>query len=870
MAMSNRLPRDVNVRWDGAVHLFSGPKGGGCYLAFPDRSGVAFSCHQTGVMKYWVRWGKEDTTLGQGADPETPREAIGRVQAIWAQATPADTHPYLSSRKLENIPLDRHGLRVSRKADFSDFSLRAGELVVPLYRDGELVNVQLISSDGSKRFVPEAPVWGCGVLVGGCDDPDLAYVCVGWVTALTIHEATGWPAAAALFAGGLKPWAKVIRERWPEAEIVVAADNDRWSWAVRGYDERVENPGVHFAREAAKAAQGQVAIPDFEDLTGKPTTFADLWQLENVERVEARLDPEMAEAAIIREEHETAEDWVADAPFRILGYRDDRYFYLPEMGGELVRLTPPAHTRDNLLRLNPDARWWAGHFRPSERARRSSGARGEWTRSAREALVSAGDRVGFFDQESQLRGRGVWRADDGGVVLHLGDRMLYPERRKLPKASRHGPPQLHREGGQVFRRLSPLPEPDIDWPMKLPEARKLLRAFQEDISWEHPAAGTLLAGFVAVSWFGGASPGLSHAWIGGVHGSGKEAIVSFIERLCEKTCHYFEEESVAKIQRKVKHDALPVLYDMVGAAPGKWGEQKLKNVLRHVRRRATGASTASTFLIVSDDTHFGPLWREAERSGVVILKLRAEQTFGEGPGTSDQRTRTGRSLSAFKAETGLRLFGRTVLWFSDGRFDRLLKRNRAVLQGQGLLDDVGGSDLYGPLLTGAWMLRSDQVPDEEELREWCEAIDIRGFVAGLQPEGRRVLSVLLGMPVTLTTASGPVRVTVGELLPIATGDATHPVIRKDVATKHLRSRGFLVRFKDLLISNQSEAIKARLRTTSFATRWSTTLRTIEGAQSHPPVRFGAKNPHRCQAIPLHIVWRLLAVQTGGAKGERTA
>ena len=81
-----------------------------------------------------------------------------------------------------------------------------------------------------------------------------------------------WPFSV----GGLLPIARRIREKHPEVKLIIAADNDRWSTL---HDD-TPNPGIHYAREAAKEVGAEVAIPDFKHLSSKPTDFNDLRQME--------------------------------------------------------------------------------------------------------------------------------------------------------------------------------------------------------------------------------------------------------------------------------------------------------------------------------------------------------------------------------------------------------------------------------------------------------------------------------------------------------------------------------------------------------------------------------------------------------------
>jgi putative DNA primase/helicase len=170
---------------------------------------------------------------------EAQAQAAIRAQALWRDAMPATVaHPYIASKRIPAL-----GLR------------QAGPvLLVPLRTlGGELVNVQRIGADGSKRFLQGGRVKGCFALVGR-EIPQTGelYIAEGWATAATIHQSLRVPVVAALFADNLKPVALAIRNEYPRLALVVAADNDH----------RTEgNPGIAKGREAASAVEGALTWP---------------------------------------------------------------------------------------------------------------------------------------------------------------------------------------------------------------------------------------------------------------------------------------------------------------------------------------------------------------------------------------------------------------------------------------------------------------------------------------------------------------------------------------------------------------------------------------------------------------------------------
>lgn len=192
------------------------------------------------------------------------QEAASRAEAIWTAASAApDEHPYLTRKNVRSF-----GLR-----------LHKGLLVVPM-RDagGTLHSLQFISDAGEKRFLTGGQKRGCYATIG--KPGGKIYVAEGYATAATIHEATGEAVAIAFDAGNLEPVAKVMRDKFPDLEIIIAADNDR---ATEG------NPGLVKGTLAAKAVGGRVVYPDFTSDTG--SDFNDLATLEGYEAVMARLEP---------------------------------------------------------------------------------------------------------------------------------------------------------------------------------------------------------------------------------------------------------------------------------------------------------------------------------------------------------------------------------------------------------------------------------------------------------------------------------------------------------------------------------------------------------------------------------------------------
>lgn len=120
----------------------------------------------------------------------------------------------------------------------------------------ELVNLQIIDTEGVKRFLSGGKKAGCFYWLGS-EATDKIIVCEGFATGASLHKHTGKSVVIAFDAGNLKKVAEAVRVISPTIEIIIAADNDE------------SGIGEKKAREAALAINGKYIIPpslgDFND-----------------------------------------------------------------------------------------------------------------------------------------------------------------------------------------------------------------------------------------------------------------------------------------------------------------------------------------------------------------------------------------------------------------------------------------------------------------------------------------------------------------------------------------------------------------------------------------------------------------------------
>ena len=233
-----------------------GNKAGWCIL-FADDLGGCFGDWSSDWKKIWrAELDRQFTqlerdTYKRNVEESRKREKEERQQqyseaakvaaSTWENSKPApDDHPYLARKGIK-----AHGIRMQED----------GRLVVPVCKDRKIQSVQLIATDGDKKFLPGSRVKGGFYQLGKIQDAEAVCVCEGFATCATVREATGLPVVIAFNSGNLELVAKAVRQKFPELPIVICADDDAHTEG---------NPGHTFAYKAARAIGAKVAIPVFQ------------------------------------------------------------------------------------------------------------------------------------------------------------------------------------------------------------------------------------------------------------------------------------------------------------------------------------------------------------------------------------------------------------------------------------------------------------------------------------------------------------------------------------------------------------------------------------------------------------------------------
>lgn len=198
-------------------------------------------------------------------------EAAETAARMWASAAPAG-HEYLDRKRVQIL-----GARVL-----------SGELLIPLrHGPGPLVGLQRIQADGTKLFLRGTPMAGAYTVIGKPARGGVVVIGEGWATCASIHLATGYCCVVAFNAGNLKHVAAKIRAAMPDAEMIIAADDDAFTDG---------NPGVRAANAAAAEVGGTVVLPMWAGDRGTGTDFNDLHCAEGLDAVRSCFDDPQAPA----------------------------------------------------------------------------------------------------------------------------------------------------------------------------------------------------------------------------------------------------------------------------------------------------------------------------------------------------------------------------------------------------------------------------------------------------------------------------------------------------------------------------------------------------------------------------------------------
>ncbi len=266
-------PRDIVD--DGNIHRFStnnksGDKAGWYLFNHNPIASGCFGDWRTGHFDHWCSKSSKEMSIAEWqqhkanlikakqqreeAQQQLHQEASIRANENYQKASCPEEHPYLISKRVRAYCAKQLGSR----------------LVIPITNfEGEIRSLQFIDEKGNKKLLYGGAKKGNFVPITKLETPTYIMICEGFATGTTL--AVTFPdrdVIAAIDANNLKAVAVLARKQWPDAQIMIFADDDC---------QTPGNPGLTKAREAALAAGIQYASPNWpSDAPKELTDFNDL------------------------------------------------------------------------------------------------------------------------------------------------------------------------------------------------------------------------------------------------------------------------------------------------------------------------------------------------------------------------------------------------------------------------------------------------------------------------------------------------------------------------------------------------------------------------------------------------------------------
>lgn len=138
-------------------------------------------------------------------------------------------------------------------------------LLIPVYKNNELVNVQKITIDGDKKPLFGGDMQGVQHVIEGSGSS--VAIVEGFATGVTVNNLTGYKTYVAFNTGNLLEAVKKAKADNPDSRIVIFADHDSID------ENHNRRPGEYYANEAAAPFGALVALPpelgDWDDYRQK-------------------------------------------------------------------------------------------------------------------------------------------------------------------------------------------------------------------------------------------------------------------------------------------------------------------------------------------------------------------------------------------------------------------------------------------------------------------------------------------------------------------------------------------------------------------------------------------------------------------------
>jgi putative DNA primase/helicase len=782
------------------------------------------------------------------------KQAQDHAVKLWSQAKPVTEHPYLAKKQV-----NAHGLRIGTWEAIDEngkvWATIPNALLIPVKDESrELVSLQAIFADDNnplkrdKDFIKGGKKSGCYHGFGKPPTDGKRHKIIigeGYATLASVYEATGAMCVVSFDSGNLPTVAKTIRAKYPDADIVIAADNDH---------ANKKNAGLESARKAAVDINATIALPEHEGNT-EITDFNDihvikgLWYvksaiesafergsdndnsiIENDAMIDYSTMPDYdfsgySDSDFVASDHQPEPEKIEppkeiefkptiQPQFKILGFDGDTIYFMPKESNQIRSISSSGFSENALLSLAPLEYWQATYplktgFDKSEAV--------NW-------IMRHAYRKGVFNPD-RVRGRGCWK-EDKRVVIHLGDRLHVDGQYQALSEF---------ESRYIYQSERPFPRFDEVQAMTTDEGAKLLE-LATMFRWTVPASALLLSGWCFLAPICGALKWRPHIWLSGGAGSGKSTIINeFVYPLMSGMSLFAQGNSTeAGLRQNIKGDAIPVLFEEAEQHTEK-ERNSMQAVLALIRQsssesgaktlKGTAGGTGLTYHIRSmfclASIQVG-IQQQADRERLTVLTLREKDDMKEGESNRWNDIQKGLYEIERDDKISKRIFKRAITMIN------------VIYQSIAVFVEVAAAhfgnqrtgDQYGTLLAGTWCLVNDEAPTIEQAKALINSTDWNDYQDNRKgSDSELALEALL--LAKLRSASG-IEYTIYELLDaiayhynMERTNSNEPVCQLNIGDVNALFARVSMKYdheeRALLIANSSDGVDNLLKNSKFGT-----------------------------------------------------
>lgn len=735
---------------------------------------ISYTAHDRKAIKDQIEKAKKAAeTQRQVAWGEVAEE----VQKIWDSLNKEGESDYIKKKRITDCR--ENGIKFDG----------LGSIFVPAKDiDGKIWSFQKIGWDSSKFFHPGGRIQNCFHTIGQLGTAR-TFIAEGFATGATISIATGETVVCAFNAGNLKAVAREIKRKYPETEIIICGDDDKWKGE--------KNVGREKATEAAKAVLGRAVFPVFKGSgETRPTDFNDLHLLEGIDAVTEQVSVD-------------TDGPTTKLSMYSLGFKEKEYFFTSTTNRQIVGIS--RFNESDMLGLMPLEYWQAMFPGKNESSV-------DWT-TAKSTIMADCRKRGIF-QARHVRGAGVWM-DEGRIVVNMGDHLIVDGKRA----------DLGSVKSRYFyslgeRLVSLHPEP-----LSVEECSVFVQASQK-FKWTKNESGMLLAGALVCSRVCGALPVRPHTWITGGAQTGKTTLFEHLINpiMGENKLYFLGSTTEAGVRQSLKADALPILFDEFETNDAKTAE-KIASLIELMR-----ASWAESGGVIVKGGTSGNASHFQVRFSAIVSSIRTRLTNDADKGRfavlelaphgSDQKHWKDLQvlISKIDSEYSERLFARVIKLLPV-----MLSNYKLIKQSLAKRVDSRFGDQYGMLLAGYSILLADEkisLEDSEWLADQIELIEEKEQAKVADHDD--ALSHLLTTKIQYDTSTGRGSDLVGSLIEKEwkRGPVPNPS-DSDVLTQiGIRVE---LNFVYIVSSNHSEQERSIWRGTKWSQNWGNSLSRLNGS-----------------------------------------